>query len=158
MGPVAILTNDIYRKYLRPDANEATLVRFARIATLVLGSLGIALAYLVPNVLDLMLYAYTFGAAGLFFPMLGLLFWPRTTASGAFWSMISGGGSAVVWALLESWTWLRNWDWHQSWMLFDDSWGIEPSYAGWVIGLPVLVIVSLLTEHSSEENTAVFAR
>ncbi|NNC54558.1 MAG: hypothetical protein HKO07_02420 [Pseudomonadales bacterium] len=142
----------------RPDANEEALVRFARATTLVIGTLGIALAYLVPNVLDLMLYAYTFGAAGLFFPMLGLLFWRRTTAAGAFWSMISGGGSALAWALLQDWSWLRSWDWHSHWARFDEVYGIDPSYAGWVIGLPVLIVVSLLTKHSSDENIDVFEK
>ncbi len=138
MGPVTIFTNDIYRKYLRPDAAEADLMRVARISTLVLGTLGIGMAYLVPNVLDLVLYAYTFGAAGLFFPMLGLLFFKGTTARGAFASMLAGGGSAVIWAALG------------------EPLDIAASYAGWVIGLPVLVIVSRLTAHSPDENTALF--
>lgn len=138
MGPVAIFTNDIYRKHLRPDASEASLVRVARIATLVLGTLGIGMAYLVPNVLDLILYAYTFGAAGLFFPMLALLFWPRATAAGAFWSILSAGSAAVVWSLLG------------------DPWGIAASWTGWVIGLPVLVVVSLATQHAAAERPDLF--
>ena len=138
MGPVAIYTNDIYKKFLRPDASEESLVRVARIATLVLGVLSIGMAYLVPNVLELILYAYTFGAAGLFFPMLGLLFWPRTTASGAFWSMLGGGSSAVLWVLL------------------DEPFGVSSSYLGWFISLPLLVIVSLVTDHSPEENRDMF--
>lgn len=138
IGPVAIFTNDIYRKHWRPDASNRSLVRVARISTLVLGVLAIAIAYLVPNVLDLILYAYTFGAAGLFFPMLGLLYWRRTTAKGAFWSMLAGGGSAVVWAAIG------------------EPYGFASSYAGWIVGLPVLVVVSLLTEHSAEENLELF--
>jgi solute:Na+ symporter, SSS family len=139
IGPVAIFTNDIYRKQLRPDATGKDLVKVARIATLVLGVLAIGIAYLVPNVLDLILYAYTFGAAGLFFPMLGLLFWRRTTAQGAFWSMLAGGGSAVAWVIAN------------------EPYGIAASYAGWVIGLPVLIIVSLLTRHSADEDPDLFA-
>ncbi len=139
MGPVAIFTNDIYRKHLRPDASEASLVRVARIATLVFGTLGIGMAYLVPNVLDLILYAYTFGAAGLFFPMLALLFWPRATASGAFWSILSAGTAAVAWSLLG------------------DPWGIAASWMGWMIGLPVLVIVSLATMHGADERPDLFS-
>jgi Na+/proline symporter len=96
------------------------------------------MAYLVPNVLELILYAYTFGAAGLFFPMLGLLFWPRTTASGAFWSMLGGGFSAVLWVLL------------------DEPFGLSSSYLGWFVSLPLLVIVSLATDHSPEENLEMF--
>ena len=68
MGPVAIFTNDIYRKHINPDANEKSLVRVARTMTIVLGVLGIGVAYLVPNILDLILYAYTFGAAGIVLP------------------------------------------------------------------------------------------
>jgi len=139
MGPVAIFTNDIYRKHLRPDASEASLVRVARIATLVFGTLGIGMAYLVPNVLDLILYAYTFGAAGLFFPMLALLFWPRATAAGAFWSILSAGTAAVAWSLLG------------------DPWGIAASWMGWLIGLPVLVIVSLATMHGADERPDLFS-
>jgi SSS family solute:Na+ symporter len=138
IGPVAIFTNDIYRKILKPAASDAELVRVARVLTIVLGLLAIGIAYLTPNVLDLILYAYTFGAAGLFFPMLGLLFWRRTTASGAFWSMLLGGSSAVIWTLSG------------------EPLGFSSSYAGWMVALPVLVIVSLLTEHSAEENTALF--
>lgn len=138
IGPVAIFTNDIYKKRLRPEADDASLVRVARASTLVLGVLAIGIAYLIPNVLDLILYAYTFGAAGIFFPMLGLLFWPRTTASGAYWSMLTGGTSAIVWAVAG------------------EPMGIAASYAGWVIGLPVLIVVSLSTNHSADENPQLF--
>ena len=138
IGPVAIFTNDIWRKRIRPDASNRSLVRIARIATIVLGVLAIGIAYLVPNVLDLILYAYTFGAAGLFFPMLGLLFWPGTTAKGAFWSMFAGGASAVVWSAAG------------------EPYGFAASYAGWIIGLPVLIIVSLMTDHSAEEDLQLF--
>jgi len=139
IGPVAIFVNDIYRKQLRPRATERELVRVARVATIVLGLLAIGTAYLVPNVLDLILYAYTFGAAGLFFPMLGLLFWRRTTATGAYWSMLAGGTSAVAWAVL------------------DEPFGFSASYAGWLIGLPVLVLGSLMTPHSPDEDPDVFS-
>jgi SSS family solute:Na+ symporter len=70
--------------------------------------------------------------------MLGLLFWRRTTAKGAYFSMLAGGSSAVVWAALG------------------EPHGFAASYAGWVIGLPVLVIASLATEHSTEENLELF--
>ena len=139
IGPVAIFTNDIYRKRIKPRATDAELVRIARICTLVMGTFAIVIAYLIPNVLDLILYAYTFGAAGLFFPMLGLLFWPGTTASGAFWSILAGGLSAVAWTLAG------------------EPWGFSASYLGWVVGLPTLVVVSLLTDHAPDEDLRLFA-
>lgn len=138
IGPVAIFTNDVYRKHIEPQASEQALVRVARTMTLVLGVLAIVIAYLVPNVLKLILYAYTFGAAGIFFPMLGLLFWPRTTAKGAFWSMVAGGSAALMWVIAG------------------EPFGFSASYSGWVVSLPVLVIVSLLTDHSAEEDRTLF--
>ena len=138
MGPVAIFTNDIYKRYIKPDSSELHLVRVARYATLILGILAIVTAYLIPNVLDLILYAYTFGSAGIFFPMLGLLFWKKTTAKGAFWSMLLGGSSAVIYSIIG------------------EPFGFAASYLGWIIGLPTLVIVSLLSDHSPEENPDLF--
>lgn len=138
MGPVAIFTNDIYKRYINPDSSELHLVRVARYATLILGILAIVTAYLIPNVLDLILYAYTFGSAGIFFPMLGLLFWKQTTAKGAFWSMLLGGSSAVIYSIIG------------------EPFGFAASYLGWIIGLPTLVIVSLLSDHSPEENPDLF--
>lgn len=138
IGPVSIFTNDIYRKIFRPAANDQELVRVARVMTIVLGLLAIGMAYLTPNVLELILYAYTFGAAGLFFPMLGLLFWEGATARGAFWSMMLGGSGAVLWTIAG------------------EPWGFSSSYAGWILSLPSLVIISLLTNHSAEEDIGMF--
>ncbi len=138
IGPVTIFTHDIYRKYIRPDATDQQLMRVARTLTIVLGVLAVILAYQVPNILDLVLFAYTFGAAGLFFPMLGLLFWRRTTASGAFWSMILGGVSAVAWTLAG------------------EPYGFSASWTGWLVSLPTLVIISLLTQHATDERPDLF--
>jgi SSS family solute:Na+ symporter len=138
IGPVAIFTNDIYKKLLNPNASDAQLIKVARISTIILGAFTIACAFLVPNILDLILYAYTFGAAGIFFPMLGLLFWKRATATGAFWSIIFGGSSAVIWTVMG------------------EPMGFTSSYLGWAISLPTLVIISLMTKHSEEEDLETF--
>ena len=139
IGPVAIFTNDIYRKWFRPGASDRELLKVARVTTIVLGVLSVSLAYLIPSVLDLIIYAYTFGAAGLFFPMLALLFWPRATASGAFWSILTGGAAAVLWSV------------------FGEPLGLAASYMSVAVGLPVLVTVSLLTQHSPAERQDLFA-
>ncbi len=138
IGPVAIFTNDIYRKLIRPGATDAQLVRVARIATLVMGVLAIITAYLVPHVLKLILYAYTFGSAGIFAPTLGLLFWRGTTAAGALWSILAGGSTAVAWTLTG------------------DPWGLSASYCGWLVSFLVLIIVSLATSHHPEEDVESF--
>jgi SSS family solute:Na+ symporter len=138
VGSVAIFVNDIYRKLINPDANDSELVKVSRIATIVLGILAIGLAYMVPRIIELVLYAYTFGAAGLFFPMLALLFWKRATAAGAFWSILLGGGSAVLWTIAGQ------------------PYGLSGSYAGWIVSFVTLVAVSLKTNHAPEEQVGLF--
>jgi len=138
IGSVAIFTNDIYRKIINPEATDQQLMKVNRLAVLVFGALAIGLAYKIPRIIDLVLYAYTFGAAGLFFPMLALLFWPRATATGAFWSILLGGGSALVWSLMG------------------DPGGFSGSYIGWAVSFISIVAISLMTEHSKEENIDLF--
>jgi SSS family solute:Na+ symporter len=138
MGSVAIFTNDIYHKLINREATDKQLMTVNRMAVLVGGALAIGLAYKIPRVIDLVLYAYTFGAAGLFFPMLALLFWKRATATGAFWSIILGGGSALVWSLMG------------------DPGGFSGSYIGWAVSFVAIVAISLMTGHSDQENVALF--
>ena len=140
IGPVAIVTHDFYRGLWRKQASDQELLRVARWLTLILGVLAIGLAYRVPSIIDVILYAYTFAAAGLFFPMLALLYWPRATAAGATTSMILGGGAAVIW------------------MVSGEPFDLSAAYLGWGVGLPSLVLVSLLTKHSQGENLDLFRR
>ncbi len=138
VGSVAIFVNDIYWKLVNPSASDRELIKASRIATIVLGILAIGLAYMVPRIIELVLYAYTFGAAGLFFPMLALLFWKRATAAGAFWSILLGGGSAVLWTIAGQ------------------PYGLSGSYAGWIVSFVTLVAVSLKTDHVPEEQVELF--
>ncbi len=138
MGSVAIFTNDIYRKMINPGATDDQLMKVNRLAVLIMGAFAIGLAYKIPRVIDLVMYAYTFGAGGLFFPMLALLFWPRATATGAFWSILLGGGSALGWSLAGS------------------PYGYSGSYIGWAVSFAAIVIISLATKHSPEEQADLF--
>jgi SSS family solute:Na+ symporter len=52
--------------------------------------------------------------------------------------MLLGGSSAVIYSIIG------------------EPFGFAASYLGWIIGLPTLVIVSLLSDHSPEENPDLF--
>ena len=123
-----------------PDASDAELLRCARTLTIVLGVLAIGLAYLVPNVLDLILYAYTFGAAGFIFSDVGIVVLATDDRHRRLCEYGLWGGSAVIW------------------MAIGEPYGFTAAYLGWGVGLPVLVLVSLATQHSASENLNLFAR
>lgn len=65
-------------------------------------------------------------------------FWKRTTAKGAFWSILFGGSSAVAWTVAGS------------------PRGLAASYIGWAVSALVLVVVSLATDHAPEEDLESF--
>ena len=68
----------------------------SQIATLLIGVFAIVLATFMQNVLELMLLSYSFMVSGLFVPVLGALFWKKSTATAAFWGMLLGGSTTIL--------------------------------------------------------------
>lgn len=102
MAAVNNLVTDLYRRFWRPDASAASLIRLSRILVAVIGFGAVGFALLIPSVLNSIMAAYAFMVAGLFVPTLAALFWPRATASAALWSMLSGGSAALAGTFLPS--------------------------------------------------------
>ncbi len=97
-----IVMEDLYRRYLRPDASDAALLRVARLATLVFGVAAAVFAWLVPNIVALLVFVYEFWAPGMIVPFLVGVFWYREDrVLAVLVSMIAGMGTTVVWLLLE---------------------------------------------------------
>lgn len=73
------------------NVSEKNTLRFSQVATLIIGMLAILIALNMRSVLDVMLLSYSFMVSGLFVPVIGALFWKRSSSGGAFWSMLAGG-------------------------------------------------------------------
>ena len=71
--------------------SEKSILRLSQITTLIAGSVAIYIAMQMQNVLELMLLSYSFMVSGLFIPIIGALFWKRSSPVGAFTSMLCGG-------------------------------------------------------------------
>ena len=85
------IITDILNKH-----KSGKIMWLSQLVTLLLGITALFIAWEVPNVLDLMLYSYSFMVSGLFIPVLVGLFIKRRSVSGAFWSMISGGSLTLI--------------------------------------------------------------
>jgi SSS family solute:Na+ symporter len=89
-------SEDLYRRFLAPDADDRRLLRVARATTIVSAALGLALAIVAESIVTIITIFYTLITVTLFVPILAGLFVPRTTAAGALASIAGGVGGALV--------------------------------------------------------------
>ncbi|MFQ3214892.1 MAG: SSS family solute:Na+ symporter [Marivirga sp.] len=89
------VVTDFIQKFSTKFTSDKHFMRLSQWVTLSIGILAILLASQMNNVLNLMLYSYAFMVSGLFVPVLGALFWKKSSPSGAMAAMVSGGVTTV---------------------------------------------------------------
>ena len=90
------VVTDIIGRFTPFNPDSKAFVRISQIVTLIIGALAILLAAAMTNVLDLMLDSYAFMVSGLFVPVIGALFWKKSTPAGAMTAMIVGGTTTIA--------------------------------------------------------------
>lgn len=130
--------NDIIEKYFMKDNDSKKSIRVSQIVTLIIGVLAIFLASHFRKVLDAILYAYSFMVSGLFVPTLGAYFWKKSSSTGAFWGMLSGGATTLT--LIISGV--------------KKIGGLKPTFYGIVVSAVVFVALSLIFPDESEVTHA----
>ncbi len=90
------IVTDFIQKFSRRFSTDKAFLRLSQLVTLAVGVLALLLASVMENVLDLMLYSYAFMVSGLFVPILGGLFWKKSSTTAAFYSMLLGGLTTAV--------------------------------------------------------------
>ena len=133
------LVSDVLQRSPLRISEQRTLVRASQAATLAVGAGAVLIASRFTMVLDAILQAYSFLVAGLFVPTLGAYFWKRSTARGAFWGMLAGGGTTL--ALLISGV--------------PSPLGLDPSFWGILVSAGVFVPLSLLGSEATGQPRVV---
>lgn len=90
------VVSDILKRFFPIDRNTTSFLRISQITTLLIGIVALLIAGAMTSVLDLMLYSYSFMVSGLLVPVIGGIFWKRSTSTGAFWSMLIGGSTTII--------------------------------------------------------------
>ncbi|MEL4392861.1 sodium/proline symporter PutP [Shewanella algae] len=99
----SVITEDFYRKWLRPEASSKELMLVGRIGVLAIAIISVVVALdREASVLGLVSYAWAgFGAA--FGPVVILsLFWRGYSRNGAIATILVGGLTVIIWKQLES--------------------------------------------------------
>jgi solute:Na+ symporter, SSS family len=94
-----VWTYDLYQGHINKTASDAHLVKIGRLTTVVGLLISAACAYAArqfDNIMDMLQLVFGFVNAPLFGIFLLGMFWRRATGNGAFWGLLLGTLSAVV--------------------------------------------------------------
>lgn len=96
------LSKDLYKRFVRPEASDAQVLRVARRAAFAGGVLGVGLAILLPSVIDSLKVFYSLLAVSLFVPVLAGLHSRRAGVPEAT-AAIAAGVAVLVALRLGPW-------------------------------------------------------
>lgn len=156
-----ILTNDLYKRLIKPNASEKELVIVGRLATIVIGILIIGMSILLTilkglNIFDIMLKAFGALMPATALPIFVGFFWRKITARGALTGLITGAISGIGLVFLN----LYVTGLYQQEMISDMSiqywlrqgWDSIAILVNIVITLAAMYIGSVINRPSSDEN------
>jgi SSS family solute:Na+ symporter/sodium/proline symporter len=96
-SPATNLINDVYVRYVKPDATNRNILLVSRTVVVLLGCWSLFQSLGTHSVLQKALYAYTIYSAALTPVILAAFFWKRATAAAAVTSIFVGTFVTVFW-------------------------------------------------------------
>ena len=144
-SPATNLVNDIFVRYLRPNAGNQQVLLVSRLMVVLLGLWALYQGLHTESVLKKALYAYTIYSAALTPVILAAFYWRRATASAAVASIFTGTFVTVFWDSAFIHTHLP--------AIVSERDAIFPAL---VASLLCLLIVSLLTPPPTESHLRAF--
>jgi cation/acetate symporter len=96
------ISHDLYKVYINPKASEKQELGIAKVTTLVMSAVAVALAVLLKNenIAWLVMLAFGIAASAIFPAMLATLWWKRTTRQAVISSILTGLGVSVLFIVL----------------------------------------------------------
>jgi SSS family solute:Na+ symporter/sodium/proline symporter len=145
-SPATNLVEDVFVRYIAPDASHKRVLIVSRLAVVLLGCWALYQAVYAESILQKMLWAYTVYSAALTPVVLAAFYSKRATAWGAVAAIASGT------AVTLSWDAVKNLSFIPTFLAGRDA--IFPALLAAVLSL---VVVSLLTPRPRAEQLAQFA-
>jgi Na+/proline symporter len=140
----ALFTQNVYKRYLNPDAVDKQLLWTGRLSGFILTLFGVAFALAIDNVLHAFLFTETI-AAFMGIIVLGGILWKRANRVGATMAVIVAFGLYYV---------LNYMDTDQVMLVY--RWKPEPFGWAMLAGFSALILFSLITKPEPKENIDAF--
>jgi SSS family solute:Na+ symporter len=83
-------SQDLYRRFVAPHAEDASVLLVARLSAIVAGACGLAMALVLPTVVDALKIFYSLLTVALFVPVVTGLLWRGATSAAALASIAIG--------------------------------------------------------------------
>ncbi len=151
LSPTTNIMRDIYQRFLRPDADQKTMVALQKVFVVILGVAAFLMIF-IPTVLGSSIsvlrysyFAYTMYGVSITPALLAALAWRRATRAGGLASIVSGAVMALVFELVIPNAFPQV-------MMGGDPWGVPSIYPAALVSIGALVVVSLLTPKPTREE------
>jgi solute:Na+ symporter, SSS family len=103
------LSQDLYRRFIAPAADDERLLAVARASALVAGAAGLGMALVLPTVVDALKIFYSLLTVALFVPVVAGLIWPRPGTGAALVSIAAGTPLTLAIHLATAGSGLHGW-------------------------------------------------
>jgi SSS family solute:Na+ symporter len=91
LGAGSIFANDIYKIYIKPNADSKEVMNVTKITMIVVGFLSLLIAlFNTKSIVSILMFCFTLRAAGSFFPYVLGHYWPKASKAGTIASLIFG--------------------------------------------------------------------
>ncbi|AYY12195.1 sodium:solute symporter family protein [Actinobacteria bacterium YIM 96077] len=131
------LTRDFYRQLMHRETSDVELRKVGQLAVVVFAVLAFTLAVAMPDIVTAVVFAYTMYAAALLVPLYAGYLWRGATAAAGTSAVVGGGGTALIWYIL------------------DQPFDLPPMVPALAVSLALIFGVSAFTRKPTEQQLAV---
>jgi Na+/proline symporter len=96
------IVNDIYKRFINPNADEKTYVRMSYVASLTVVVLGVSVGWFVESINDVIQWITAALWGGYTASNVLKWYWWRFNGFGYFWGMVTGIGASIVLLVAQS--------------------------------------------------------
>ena len=131
------VVRDTMQQILGSPKSDHQLAIYGKVATLVIGVIGVMLAFQVEALIFwIVLFAWS-GLGAAFGPVvLCLLYYKKTTGAGVAAGMLAGFLTSIVWVLAVK----------------EHTYGLYEALPGFIVGITVTLLVSILTSKAESQH------
>jgi len=90
-------TRDIYQRYINPQVEPKRLLHMSMAASAMIGLIAALMAWVMQDVINILLVAFTINSAALFLPTVAMVYFKRVSKPAAFWSTSCALATVTGW-------------------------------------------------------------